>query len=216
MIKSERAKWIFYRSLQILCRTVGVFCVGYRVNGRKNVPHTGSLLICSNHQSYLDPVLVGMAIDRKVQYLARANLFRNFLFGGLIRTLDAIPLARGGSGALRGLLETAKRLRAGAAVLIFPEGTRSNTVQMGTLQPGFINLARRAESMILPVGIDGAFQSWPRTGLPWFQRIHVSLGKPILAEEIKQMDDAVLIARLTCDLNDLIAQARQRRKYEGF
>lgn len=215
MTRTDRAKWIFYRSLQILCRTLGVFLVGYRVNGRRNVPETGGLLVCANHQSYIDPVLVGMAFDRKVQYLARANLFKNFFFGGLIRALDAIPLERGGAGALRGLLETVKRLRDAKAVLIFPEGTRTETGEMGKLQPGFVNLARRAESPILPVGIDGAYQSWPRSGLPWLQRIHVSIGKPISKSEIAAMDDATLIARLTNDLQTLTTQSRHRRAYEG-
>jgi 1-acyl-sn-glycerol-3-phosphate acyltransferase len=215
MTAYEHFQWIFYRFLRVICRTIGVFFVGYRADGRKNVPGTGGLLVCSNHQSYLDPVLVGMAIDRKVQYVARANLFRNFLFGGLIRILDAIPLERGGAGALRGLLETVKRLRNSKAVLIFPEGTRTETGELGVLQPGFVNLARRAESPILPVAIDGAFQSWPRSGLPWFQRIHVSIGQPISRVEIDAMDDATLIARLTQDLTELNSKARRRRMYEG-
>lgn len=215
MIKSERAKWIFYRFLQILCRTVGTYIVGYRVDGRRNVPSTGGLLVCANHQSYIDPVLVGMAFDRKVQYLARATLFRNFFFGGLISALDAIPLERGGAGALRGLLETVKRLRNQKAVLIFPEGTRTSTGQMARLQPGFINLARRAETPILPVGLAGAYESWPRSGLPCFQRIHVSIGKPIPAADIAAMDDAALLARLTTEMEELVARSNQRRQYEG-
>ncbi len=215
MLKSDRSKWIFYRSVQIFCRTIGVYFVGYRVDGRHNVPATGGLLVCANHQSYIDPVLIGMAFDRKVQYIARANLFRNFLFGGLISALEAIPLERGGAGALRGLLETVKRLRDQKAVLIFPEGTRTLTGQLGPMMPGFVNLARRGETPILPVGIGGAYESWPRTGLPCFQRIHVSIGKPISAEDVATLDDASLIARLTSEMSELIARANVRRQYEG-
>lgn len=212
MLTYEQFQRVGYRLLQILCRTIGVFFVGFRVDGRKNVPPTGGLLVCANHQSYIDPVLVGMSVDRKVQYVARANLFRNFLFGGLIRFLDAIPLERGGAGALRGLLETVKRLRNSQAVLIFPEGTRTENGKLQKLQPGFVALARRAETPILPIGIEGAYQSWPRTGAPWFQRIHVSIGKPIPAAEIETMDDATLIARLTSELAELTSIARQRRQ----
>jgi 1-acyl-sn-glycerol-3-phosphate acyltransferase len=215
MLKSERSKWIFYRVLQILCRTIGLFFIGYRVDGRKNAPPTGGLLICANHQSYLDPVLVGMAIDRKVHYLARASLFRNFLFAALIRSLDAIPLERGGASALRGMLETAKRLRDGNAVLIFPEGSRTYDGHMMPLQPGFVSLARRAQSPILPVAIAGAYESWPRHGAPWMRRIHVSIGKPIPFAEIESLDDAGLINRVAQELQTLLTQAEHRRREEG-
>lgn len=215
MISYVRLQKLGYRALQILCRTLGVFFVGFRAQGRENVPDSGGLLVCANHQSYIDPVLVGMSIDRKVQYVARANLFRNFAFGGLIRFLDAIPLERGGAGALRGLLETVKRLRDSQAVLIFPEGTRTEDGNLQKIQPGFVALARRAETPILPVGIEGAYQSWPRTGLPWFQRIHVMIGKPISKSEIAAMDDQTLIARLTQELQTLTTEARRRRAYEG-
>ena len=135
MTRTERAKWILYRTLQILCRTIAVLFRRLPSQRPRNIPETGGLLVCANHQSYIDPVIVGMAFNRSLQYVARANLFRNFFFGGLIRALDAIPLERGGSAALRGLLETVKRLRNSKAVLIFPEGTphrRRRTRQVTT------------------------------------------------------------------------------------
>ena len=90
----------------------------------------------SNHQSHLDPVLVGLASDQRLNYLARDTLFGFAPFRWLINSLDAIPIDREGLG-LGGLKETLKRLKRGESVLMFPEGTRTRDGEVGRLRPGF-------------------------------------------------------------------------------
>src|SRR5688572_28695224 len=89
-------KRAWYSFLRVICRTLFAAVFSGRVVGREHVPSTGGLLICSNHQSHLDPVLVGLAFDRRLNYLARDTLFRFLPLKLLIESLDAIAIERDG------------------------------------------------------------------------------------------------------------------------
>src|SRR5215468_8422770 len=69
-----------------------------RTVGRRNVPRRGPALLLANHQSFLDPVLAGLAARRHLCFLARKTLFRNRAFGGIIRSLHAVPIDQEGVG----------------------------------------------------------------------------------------------------------------------
>ena len=69
-----------------------------RVIGRRNMPENGPVLLLSNHQSFFDPVLFGLASRRYLSFLARETLFKNRFFKGLIESLDAIPIDNKGLG----------------------------------------------------------------------------------------------------------------------
>ena len=71
------------------------FGLSFRASGRGNIPATGPVLLVSNHQSFLDPWLVGNASTRWLVYLARHNLFKNRLFAAAIRSYGAVPIDRG-------------------------------------------------------------------------------------------------------------------------
>ncbi len=167
-----------------------------RCRGRRWVPATGGALVLANHQSHLDPVLVGVACDRRLNYLARQSLFDFPPLRWLISSLDAIPIDREGTG-LGGLKETLRRLKRGEMVLIFPEGTRTPDGQVHRFKPGFCAIARRAGVPLLPVGIDGAFESWPRTrNFPLPAVVHLQFGPPITPQQIAQLDDEQLVAEI--------------------
>ena len=92
-----------------------------KVYGRHHVPAKGGVLLISNHQSYLDPVLIGVYLERPMTYMAKSELFENKHFGWLIRALNAFPIKQraGDVGAIK---ETIKRLKTGALLNVFPEG----------------------------------------------------------------------------------------------
>ena len=113
-----------------------------RCFGREHVPPSGGGLVMSNHQSNMDPVLVGLATNRRLNYLARETLFAFAPFRWLIKSLDAIAIDREGLG-LAGLKETLRRLKRGELVLIFPEGTRTRDGEIAPLKSGFCAVARR-------------------------------------------------------------------------
>lgn len=196
MAERTLSQRIGYDAFRVFARLVGVVVFRIRCKGRENIPANGSLLICSNHQSFLDPVLVGLAFDRRLNYLARQSLFRFAPFRWAIQFLDAIPLDRDGLG-LAGLRESMRRIKRGECVLIFPEGTRTSDGSVLPLQPGFCALARRGGVTVLPVGFDGAFDAWPRTAkLPTASTIHLCIGKPLSPDEIKSLDDKALVSEV--------------------
>ncbi len=170
-------------------------CYRYRAWGTRNIPGSGPLLLVSNHQSYLDPILVGLGCHRRQFYaLARSNLFNHAAFSWLIRSLNAIPVDRGETdmAAMRRCLEV---LRQGHALLIFPEGTRTLDGTTHAFATGTMLLIKRARPWVLPVAIEGAYGAWPKGRAlprPW-GRIGVRYGAPIAAEALIAMGpDAAL------------------------
>ena len=216
MAQRSFGKCLWYDCLHVMCRLLAVIVFQTRVFGRQYVPKVGGALVLSNHQSQLDPVLVGLAADRRLNYLARRTLFRFAPFRWLIDSLDAIPIDRDGTG-LGGLKETLKRLRNGELVLIFPEGTRTSDGEVAKLKPGFVALARRAGVPLLPVGVDGAYQAWPRGAkLPRRAEIHVVFGQPVTPSEIESWDDHALITEVESRIRTCHAAARRGREQGSF
>jgi 1-acyl-sn-glycerol-3-phosphate acyltransferase len=178
-----------------VCRYVSVWptvlVFGLRGEGRGNVPERGGCIIAANHQSFLDPFLIGHLVSRPVHYLARETLFRFPGFRELIRALNAHPIRRGASDreALRVSLEL---LRAGEALVMFPEGTRTRDGRVGEVKRGIGALAARAGVPIVPARISGAFEVWPRSrALPRPGRIRIRFGRPIAADRADSGREAV-------------------------
>lgn len=182
-----------------------------RVEGRHWVPSSGPVLVCSNHQSYFDPILIGLSCRRRMNYLARKTLFRHPIFRHLIRYFDAIPIDRDGLG-IQGIKETIRRLRLEEMVLVFPEGTRTHDGELQPLKPGFCSLARRGETTLQPVAIDGAYHCWPRqTRFPRLDRLAIVYGPPIGPDAIKDMTNGQLIEELHQRMLECHSRARWLR-----
>lgn len=202
---------LLYNTFRVVARQVGLSFYRIRVFGRENWPGDGGALVCSNHQGYFDPVLVGLTCDRRLNYLAKKSLFR-WPLKPMIEALDAIPVDRGGTG-LAGLKETLKRLKRGEMVLIFPEGTRTETGEVARLKPGFIAVARKAKVPLVPLAADGSFQAWPKWQLlPTVGVVHVCIGEPISPERIAELDDEALLALLQRTLEALFDKAKRSRE----
>jgi 1-acyl-sn-glycerol-3-phosphate acyltransferase len=215
MAQRSAAKRLWYDFLRIVCRVFGVAVLRIRVFGREHVPAEGGVLVVSNHQSHLDPILVGLGFDRRLNYVARDTLFGFAPFRWLINSLDAIPIDREGIG-LGGLKESLRRLKDGEMLLIFPEGTRTRDGSVGQLKPGFLALARRAKVPLLPVAVDGAFDSYPRKNLlPRPALIHVRICQPLCPAQMSSMDDAALLAEVDQRIRWAHEAVRNSRKMAG-
>ena len=130
--------------------------------GTHRLPERGGCLVAATHQSFLDPVFVGLALRRQLCYLARDSLFRAPLLGPLIRALGAHPVARGRASSRDALRRSAEILDDGRALIIFPEGTRSSDGRIQPLKRGAAMVARRSQVPILPVLVVGTHGVWPR------------------------------------------------------
>lgn len=130
---------------------------GWEVRGREHVPPTGAVIVASNHISFWDPPLVGTAAVRELHFLAKEELFRTPVLGPLIRAFNAIPIRRGVAD-LSGLARARDVLRAGRALIMFPEGTRRRDGELHEARPGVGILAVSSDARVVPVYISGSNQ----------------------------------------------------------
>ncbi|MEM6329191.1 MAG: lysophospholipid acyltransferase family protein [Planctomycetota bacterium] len=186
-------KRVWYRLTQYVAGAAFRVWFRLRREGHRAVPMDGPAVFVCNHQSHLDPVIVGVMCRRQIAYLARDTLFTGPL-GVLIRSYDAVPIDREGTG-LAGIRATLKRIKQGDAVLLFPEGTRTGDGALQPLQPGFLALVRRGKAAIVPVAVDGPYRAMPRGAvLPKPVRVGLCYGQAIPVEESSGLDDAALLA----------------------
>jgi 1-acyl-sn-glycerol-3-phosphate acyltransferase len=195
-------RWFFRILLLVLYRV--------RVHGLENYPATDGALICANHQSNLDPIVMGVSCPRPVNYLAKQSLFRWGPMGWFLRWNDAIPIDRSGAG-IGGMKETLRRLKRGESVVIFPEGSRSIDGELQPLKQGFCSLARRTSAALVPVAIEGTYDAMPpKCKTLRLGRIHLVFGPQILAEDYQDLDDDQLTQLLEQRITDCFALAREK------
>jgi 1-acyl-sn-glycerol-3-phosphate acyltransferase len=212
--------WLLYEIGFWLSRTILTLGFHYRYRGSQNVPRNGPVLLLANHQSFLDPSIAGCPIRRHLCFLARKTLFRG-LFGKLIGRLNAVSVDQEGV-AKDGLKIILEQLKAGQAVLVFPEGERTLTGEVQPLKPGILLLIKRTEAAIVPIGIAGAFDALPRTRKwpklsPFFlpttgADIAVSISKPIPAKRYRDMPREQALAELQAELKRAKERAEQLRR----
>ena len=213
-----RAWWKFCHVLQS-----HAFALGFslRTEGGPYVPRSGPALVVANHQSFLDPVAIGLAFPRPLIYLARKSLFRNPVFSWLIRSLNAVPIDQQGIGK-EGIRTILEQLRLGKAVIVFPEGERTLTGRMNPLKPGVHLLIKRTQAPIIPVGIAGAYDAWPRqhmlpTPAPLFWpasqgTIAVSVGRPLEARRFAQLPREQALIELHQEIDAVQRRAEKLRR----
>jgi 1-acyl-sn-glycerol-3-phosphate acyltransferase len=186
---------IWYRIIRYLTATLAAVVLGWRATGRQNVPESGGLLLISNHLSFLDVFFLGIPLRRPLNYMARSTLFVPVL-AFLMRSVGGFPIQREGIGA-SGMKETLRRLRAGGIVTLFPEGTRSPDGELGPLKSGIAVLVTRAGVPVVPVGLAGLFEIWPRSRLlPLPHPIRIHYGAAIYPEDLAGMETQAITAMI--------------------
>ena len=208
----ELKRWLvyaLYRMLFVLTSMLLGIVFPVRVSGSRNVPRTGPLLILANHQSFLDPLLIGLTIPRRPYYVARSTLFRFRPFRWFIATLGAIPIDQEGF-AKEGMRNTLQRLKAGHSVVLYPEGTRTYDGDLSPLQPGVLLLLRRIETPVVLVGITGAYESYPihgRVPIPTPIWVHYEQWIPSGKRGSRES-----LAELEVRLAEVVGVSEQRRR----
>lgn len=158
-----------------------IYKIFYRleIKGIENYPE-GSLIVAPNHSSFLDPPAIGVACPNEVHCLAKSYLFENRLIGAILPKINTHPVS-GDAADLGVLKRISEFLAKGKQVIIFPEGTRSEDNQVAPLKRGVALLASMAKCRVIPVGIKGAYEAWPKKKkFPrLFGKITVVFGKPL-------------------------------------
>lgn len=188
--------WIYWLGWMIFGSAFrGLF--GMRVKNREKIISEGPVLIASNHQSFLDPPLIGNLYHEAISYLARKTLFRGF-GAWLYPRWKAIPVDQD-KPEMTSLKTVIKLLKDGEKVLVFPEGARTEDGQMQEPAPGIGLIAVKSAAIIQPVRISGAREALPRgSSRIRFSRITVTVGDAfrLTPEELKTKDYTAIARRI--------------------
>jgi 1-acyl-sn-glycerol-3-phosphate acyltransferase len=161
----------------------------YTAHQTRNIPRHGAFILASNHISNLDPVVLGICSVRRLNFMAKIELFKGLL-GFFLTNLGAFPVKRGESdfGAMR---EALKRLKNGRVVLIFVEGTRRIGNETSKAQAGVGFLAMKSGVPIVPVYVQGT-DGVMAPGTKFFKRGPVSaiFGEPFFVKDAPTYEEA--------------------------
>jgi 1-acyl-sn-glycerol-3-phosphate acyltransferase len=196
---------MFYYILRITVIVLSKLLLRCQVTGKANVPHRSACIVVSNHVNLLDSPILGVSLGRKAYFLAKEELFDARFFGWLAKQFGAFPVAKGKLDRRAGR-RALKLLQTGQALIVLPEGKRSEDGKLGPAYPGAALLAVRSGVPIVPVGISGTGQL---TGKRWFlkrPRIKLSIGQPFKMPLIDDKLSKEETSRLTATIMRHIAE----------
>ena len=179
---------LLYRLVQLILKGVLKINGSLRVYGIENVPEKGGVIIASNHISYLDPPLVGAVLPRIATFLARKGLFEVPVLGRII-SRSAFPIDRENPKP-SSIKEAVKRLNKGEAIVLFPEGKRSEKGELLEARRGVDVIAKLSKATIVPTLLLGSDKALPLKA-KWLKRADISVvfGKPIIYNMQGKSDD---------------------------
>lgn len=193
---------LFYKFWRAVLVGLAYLLFGVRVRGRGRVPRSGVYILAPSHRSLLDIPFSATVTRRRLRFMAKQELFGTPLGHWVFSHLGAVAVDRQGNdrAALKAI-EAA--LRDGEPVVVFPEGTRYEGRELGPLQSGASYLALKTGAPIVPVGVGGSERPVVRYhGIPWWSRVAVVVGEPIVTDVVAGTVKRSAIAALDAELRD--------------
>ncbi len=153
---------------------------GMKVIGHNNIPKTGPVLIACNHESYLDPMMMGSCIKRECAFMARHDLWDNKALAWLLPKLGSFPVIRGKMD--RGAIKTGiERLNQNLVLCIFPEGGRTDDGHLQRGEPGSALFIQKTGAIVVPAAVMGSGTMLPVGGSKLTHtRLKIIFGEPIM------------------------------------
>lgn len=173
--------WKFcYHIIRLTLNLLAVLFFRFTARGIEHIPGSGSTLLVSNHASYLDPLLIGVAARRRIHYLAKKELFENRLFSFILRTIcGAMPVDRDQLDR-NTLRQVFSLLQGREMLLVFPEGTRTRDGNLSEAKLGVGMIAYHTRTTVIPAYIKGSFEILSRGSKRiHFHRCSVMFGPPV-------------------------------------
>ncbi len=161
---------LFYKVVKISVRFLLSLIYKIEIIGKENIPNEGKAIVCSNHFNNLDPVVIGTYLPRKINYMAKEELFSSKPMAAILKRLGVFPVRRGGAD-ISAIKSALKILKNENALGIFPEGTRSKTGEMLKAKPGLAMIGIKSKSPIVPIAIIGDYKP--------FRKIKIIIDNPI-------------------------------------
>jgi len=152
---------------------------GFKVIGEENVPKSGPVIIACNHASNLDPVIVGTAMWRRVNFMAKEELFTTPAVDFFLRSWRSFPISR--EHLDKTMLKTILgKLKDGEALGVFPEGTRSEGDQFLPAKPGVGLIVSMSKAPVIPVYIKGSYRTLAKVHKKLrLVPLSIAFGKPV-------------------------------------
>ena len=182
-----------FKLVRLILNFVFFVCLGLKVEGRENIPDKGAIIVAPNHKSYWDPPVIGTAVNNRIiHYMAKEELFKNPIFGWIIRQFGTFPVKRG-TVDRQAVRQAVRELKSGNPLGIFPEGTRIKREGLGRFHSGMASLALMTGTPVVPVAVIGTMDLPKKNG-----PLAVLIGKPIEVKKERPTDEKV------AELNDIV------------
>ena len=164
----------FYYILRFIVSIIFRIIFRLEIRGRENIAEIGRLVLCSNHISLLDPIILAIAVPRPISFMAKKELFYNKILSKLIHSLGAFPVDREGSDL--SAIKTSFRILKEEKILgIFPEGTRVHEMNLDNAKPGIGLISIKSKSPVIPIFIESKYRL--------FSRVKIKIGEPIYFDD---------------------------------
>ncbi|MFC1633009.1 lysophospholipid acyltransferase family protein [Patescibacteria group bacterium] len=188
--RSKRRSMNFYPLYKVLTKPFyqGIFIK--TITGKKNIPKNGPLIVASNHQSHLDPLAVIMSVRRPIRFIVAAAIYKNWFLNIILRSSRQIRFDRKSSESKEQMNKEIEKTMQNEEVLgIFPEGIRTPRDELAKAYPGVGRFAVKHKVAVVPVGIKGSYETWPKhKRFPHFRKqVEVFIGKPMNVHEMPEV-----------------------------
>ena len=188
-------KAIFYVIAMIMYRV--------KVVGKENLPKDTAAVICANHVHYLDSACIIATAKRKINVLAKDDLFEKGIAKWFAGVFGIYPVKRD-SADMQAIKISLKLLKNKELLLIFPEGTRHGMEKGIKPKNGPVIIAQKAGVPIIPIGIQGSFKI--------FRKVKINIGKPITLDVTKeQMKDKEFVDSITKNVMEEVKRLRDEK-----
>lgn len=170
-----------------------------KVDGLENIPENGNYIICPNHTSLLDPIMLSVVVKRQIRWMGKEELFRNKVLSFFLYKLGVFPVKRG-EVDIKAIKTAFRVLKNDELLGLFPEGTRVEGFDLENAKPGASLISLKTNSKIIPVYIDSKFKL--------FSKVNITIGTPKnyfenYEEKINQKDHEVISKKLLEDIYSL-------------
>ncbi|MEA5050963.1 MAG: lysophospholipid acyltransferase family protein [Oscillospiraceae bacterium] len=198
---------IFFKVVRAILNPIAHLIFRLRCEGRDNIPAEGPVIIASNHINLIDPGLHAFCVRRPFRTMAKAELFRTKVLAFILRPLGAFPVTRGKADK-RSFSTAANVLNAGEVLLIFPEGTRSKTGELGLFKAGAVALCAMTGAPVVPAAMI------ERKHLRLFDPVTILYGAPMTREQLG-LGDGTNSAALRRAAEQLRAEVERLQRSAG-
>jgi long-chain acyl-CoA synthetase len=203
LVGPQKLKTVFWYLVSRLIQVVSLDRFDLHVSGIEKLPKSGPYIISSNHQSYIDPLILAGILPRevfdRVFAVGTSEIFGEGLMLRLARSLRVVVVDPD-ANLIPAMRAGAFGLRQGRPLILYPEGERSIDGTPKTFKKGAAILSIHMQAPIVPVGIEGFFEAWPRNKpFQGFTPLKIVFGDPILPPPESEASEAAY-EKLTAEL----------------